>query len=155
MYVCKKLKKSEKVTLASRNTLIFMKFWFRVINLMSRFYVCSYRKKCCFQILEIIFWKQNDFYKQGFLKNFYNKNQRKKTTYFDELRITYIHTDRQTDIHNFYNPLDNDRNTVERPSFSNFYSPLNSLWGEKSILRLAQRWNHDEGEFGVYCNFCS
>ena len=25
-------------------------------------------KKFCFQILEIICWKQNDFYKQGFLK---------------------------------------------------------------------------------------
>ena len=55
------------------------------------------------------------------------KRRRTSTSY--ELH-TYIQTDRQTDrqtyIHNFYHPLDNDRNTVERSSFSNFYSTFNS-----------------------------
>ena len=65
-------------------------------------------KKVLFSDFRNYFWKENDFYKQGFLKNVYNKNQRKKTKYFDELRTdihtyihTYIQTDRQTDIQTY------------------------------------------------------
>ena len=109
---------------------------------MSRFYVCSYQKKCCFQILEIIFWKENDFYKQGFLKNVYNKNQRKKTNYFDELRThththtyihihTYIHTNKHTNIHTYIHTyIQTDRQTERQTDIHtyihNFYHLLNS-----------------------------